>query len=84
MDNIDPFTIDPITLKKLAFACRRGNAESEALLTAFLPHLTLKQLPLFQQLLQTDDATLFQWLMQPENASPSLQSLIQKIKKLYR
>jgi antitoxin CptB len=74
--------------KQLKMACRRGNAESELLLNAYLEHLIQQQasyhdLQPFESLLETNDPSLLTWLMQPESAPKHFQPLIQKIKTAY-
>lgn len=79
-------TPQDIGFKRLALACRRGNAETEQLLQAFLPklpELTTAELKQFEQLLQQEEHTLFLWLMQLKQAPTTLQPLIAKIHSHY-
>ena len=83
-------------IKMLKLACRRGNAETEALLLAYwqdlhqqaqtgtLSHPNLDQtLTQFEQLLQTNDQDLMQWCLRPETAPDDWQDLIEKVRAVY-
>jgi antitoxin CptB len=83
-------------LKMLRLACRRGNAETEALLLAYwqdLHHRVQtgalsqpaldKTLTQFEQLLQTNDQDLMQWCLRPDTAPEDWQDLVEKVRTVY-
>lgn len=74
-------------IKAIRLNCRRGNAESELLLVAYLDHLAEiqdeKELNVLSQLVAENDQDLFQWLMTPVTAPEPYQALIERIRQIY-
>ncbi|WP_373016873.1 succinate dehydrogenase assembly factor 2 [Thiomicrorhabdus sp.] len=80
-------------LKRMQFLCKRGNLETELLLSAFVP--TLENAPRekklqFESLLQESDQNLFNWLLAiqtPTTASGHIpehyQAIINEIRNNY-
>lgn len=78
------FKLSREQFQRLCLDCRRGNAESECLLTPFLTELDSQ--PLYEQfrcLLTTNDQDLLIWLIQPDLAPTAFQPLLKRIKKHY-
>lgn len=70
--------------KALANACRRGNAETEMLLKPYVSQLgTAEERELFARLLEQEDQTLFEWLMDARQAPNEFKSLVQTIRVHY-
>lgn len=75
-------------LKKTLFRCKRGNLETELLLTHYAPIAATsgaEQRAQFEALLQESDAQLFCWLLPEQSSSPSavpqrFQALIRQIR----
>lgn len=74
-------------LKRMRLAARRGNQETDLLLNGFLDRLTthtaFAHAELFEQLVQQDDQTLFEWLLRPQHAPDGFRELIEQIRKIY-
>jgi succinate dehydrogenase flavin-adding protein (antitoxin of CptAB toxin-antitoxin module) len=74
-------------LKRMRLAARRGNQETDLLLNRYIDYLqTLNhyhQTQVFEQLVTQDDQTLFNWLLNPDNAPGHLISLVKEIRKIY-
>ncbi|MBN2647231.1 MAG: succinate dehydrogenase assembly factor 2 [Thiotrichales bacterium] len=80
--------------KRIRFALRRGNLETELLLVKFIeqtPPLDASERRIFETLLDCSEQDLFHWLLQPSEevqAKPSappphFAELIQRIQTLY-
>lgn len=75
-------------LNPIRLAARRGNLETELLLNAYIDKVLSQQnkpelINQFTQLLEQDDQTLFDWLMQPDTCPAEFQQLIAKIRQTY-
>lgn len=75
---------------QLALAARRGNAEAEQLLAPFISqlrnpadHRQYYAEPL-AQLLDSEEQELLHWLLNPHQAPPQWQALIQSIRHSYQ
>ena len=77
-------------LRKMRFACKRGTLESELILQAFLEHpdalaLSTQEQTLFESLLELDDTTLMNALInaQKDALSPQQKIMLQQIRRAY-
>ncbi|WP_353957008.1 succinate dehydrogenase assembly factor 2 [Thiomicrospira sp. R3] len=74
-------------INKLRVKARRGNLESDLLLQAFIDALSTQPYssiwPELDALLDLDDQTLLNCLLQPETAEPDHINIIQLIRKNY-
>jgi succinate dehydrogenase flavin-adding protein (antitoxin of CptAB toxin-antitoxin module) len=74
--------------KKIKINARRGNLEVDLLLEAFIDNqLKYETNPdawqTFEALLESDDQTLFDWLLQPDTSKAPYHQLILQIRKNY-
>lgn len=75
---------EELQTKALSNACRRGNAETEMLLKPYVSQLsTAEERELFARLLEQEDQTLFEWLMNEEQSPDEFKNLIHNIREHY-
>lgn len=77
--------VDAARQRALRFRCRRGNAETEALLMAFVETLSGSDSHsrLFECLLDESDHFLMQWLLTPTPAPAPYAELVAAIRAHY-
>lgn len=75
-------------LNPIRLAARRGNLEAELLLNAYIDKVLSQQnnpdqFKNFSLLLEQDDQTLFDWLMQPQACPEEYRALVLDIRQTY-
>lgn len=77
-----------LNAKQLRWRCRRGMLELDCILIPFFDgqfeSLTPEEQQLFAELLQLDDPTLANWLMQRVPATVPFQALVEKMMQYVR